>query len=146
MQHGAEKLTDTAENTIERFLIDYRGDSGRGQGTVAAEEVCGETGNMRSSHGSPMLLYSPPTSAGRNDVHAGSPDINDGTIIGEPGLRVIEIRSGDGDRFLAARRGVNRVSVVIPGGYDDGDITVVKLKMESNVRGAAATFHPPVPL
>jgi len=34
-------------------------------------------------------------------------------------------------------------SIASPGGCDDGDTMVVRLKMESNVRGAAATFHPP---
>ena len=139
-----EKLTDTTENTVERFLIDYRGDFGWGQSAVEAKEVCGETSNVRSSHGSSAVIECLPAGPGGNDVLAGSPNINDGTIIGEVGLRVIDIRSGDGDRLLnASRRVLACVLIIVSGGYDDGDTTVIKLKMESNVSGIAATPHPP---
>jgi len=85
---------------------------------------------VKSSHGSSVgvsLLVVP----GGSDVHAGSPDINGGTIIGEPGLHFIDIRSGDSDNLLTVGRSdVNHVSAFIPGGCDDGDTMVVKLKME----------------
>jgi len=65
-------------------------------------------------------------------------------MIGVPGLCVIEIRSCNGDRMLRAGRRVDpRVKVKVSGGYDDGDTTVVKLKVKSDVSGVAATFHPP---
>ena len=143
VQHEVKQLTDTAENTIECFFIDNRGDFGWGQRAVEAEQVCGETGNMRSGHGSPLHLFSPPTSAGGNDVQAGSPDINGGTIIGFIELFIIERRSGDGDHLLnAGRRVAARILVIVSGRYDDSDTTVVKLKMKSPVSSFAAMFHP----
>jgi len=143
VQHEVKQLTDTAENTVERFFIDNRGDFDWGQRAVEAEEVCGETGNVRSSHGSPLLLFSPPTSAGGNDVHAGSPDVDGGTIVGFTPLCIIERRSGDGDHLLnAGRRVVARVLVIVSGRHDDGDTAVVKLKMKSPVSSFAAMFHP----
>ena len=45
-----KKLTDVAENAFERLFIDDRSDLVWGQGAVDAEEVCGETSNVRSSH------------------------------------------------------------------------------------------------
>jgi len=138
-----KKLTDIAEHAIKCFLLDYCGNFGRGQSAVEAEEVCGETGNVRSSHGSSVDGVSLPVFPGGRDVHACSPDIDNGAKIGEVGLRVIDVRSADGDNlFDAGRRGVARVLIIVSGGYDDGDTTVVKLKMESNVSGVAATFHP----
>ena len=110
-QHGTEKLTHTAENTIECFRIDYCGDFGRGQSAVEAEEVCGETGNVRSSHGS--SVYGAPVNiwAPRVNVTSTWDNGKTNTIIGEPGLRVIDIRSGDGDHSLTAGRSdVHRVS------------------------------------
>jgi len=65
-------------------------------------------------------------------------------MIGEVGPRVIDIRSADGDRLLRAGRRVPlRIQVFVSSGCDDGDTTVVKLKMESHVSDVAATFHPP---
>ena len=139
-----KKLTDTAENTVKRFFIDNPGDFGWGQSVVEAEEVCGETGNVRAGHGSSVNGVSLPARPGGSDVHAGGPDINDGSIIGEDSLRVIDIRCRDGDRLLnAGRRAVGRVLVFVSGGYDDGDTFIVKLKIESHVSGISAMFHPP---
>ena len=143
-QCGVKKLTDTAENTIKCFFPDSHGDLAWGQSGVEAEEVCGEAGDVRSSHGSSAQDFGLPVFPGGSDVHAGSPDINGGTIIGEVGLRVIDIRSGDGDRLLSAgRRLAARILIIVSSGDDDGDATVVKLKMESHVSDVAATFYPP---
>ena len=131
MQHRAKQLTDTTENAIECFFIDNRGDFGWGQSAVKAEEVCGETGNVRAGHGSSVVGIGLPVIPGGSDVQAGRPDINGSTIIGELGLRVIDSRSSDGDRLLnPGRRVVARVLVKVSSGYDDGDTAVVKLKME----------------
>jgi len=142
-QHEAKKLTDTTENTIKCLFIDNRGDFCRGQRAIETKEVCGETGNVRSGHGRSFVDVGLPARPGGYDVQAGSPDINGGTIVGEVGLRVIDVRSGDGDRLLnAGRRVVARVFVIVSGGYDYGDTAVVKLKMKSPVSGVPATFHP----
>ena len=123
-----KKLTDTTENTIKRFFLDNRGDFGWGQSAVEAEEVCGETGNVRAGHGSSAVDVGLPARESGSDVHAGGPDINDGSIIGEVGFRVIDIRCRDGDRLLnAGRRVLARVLVIVPGGYDDSGTVVVKL-------------------
>ena len=140
---GAKELTDIAESIIKCSILDNLGDFGRGQSAVDTEEARGETGNVRTGHGSPFHGYGPSAREGGNDIDSGSPDINDGTIIGARPLRVIDIRSGDGDRLLkAGRRVVARILVGISCGYDDGDTTVVKLKMESYVSSVLATFHP----
>ena len=56
----------------------------------------------------------------------------------------MDIRSGDGDRFLnASRREAASVLVIVSGAHDDGNTTLGKLEMESHVSGVAATFHPP---
>jgi len=143
-RRGVKRLTDTAQNTIKCFLVDHRGDLGWGQRGLKAEEVCGETGNVRSSHGCSVGGTGSPIFPGGSDVHAGSPDIDGSTVIGEPGLLVINIRSGNGDRFFSAGgRPVARVPVKVPGGCEDGDTKVVKLKIESRVSDGAAPFHPP---
>ena len=130
MRRGVKKLTDTANNTVECLVINDRGDSGWGQCAVEAEEVCGETGDVRSGHGSSADGLSLPVIPGGSDVHAGGPDTNAGTIIGVAGLRVVDIGIGNGDRVLrAGRRDVDRVPVFVSGGCDDGDTTVVKLKI-----------------
>jgi len=139
-----KQLTDTVQNIIKCSFIDDRSDLGWSQRAVDAEEVCGETGNVRSSHGSSVDGVGLPVVPGGSDLHSGSPDINGGTIIGEVGLRVIDIRSGDGDRlFSAGGRDVSRVLIFVSGGNDNGDTTVVKLKMESHVSDVSANFHPP---
>ena len=144
MQHRAKQLTDTTENTVECLFIDNRGDFGWGQSAVEAEEVRSEAGNMRTGHGSSADGVNLPVRPGGSDVLAGGPDINDGTIIGGVGLRVIDIRIGDGDRlFNAGRRAVDRVLVFVSGGYDDGDTTGAKLKMGSHVSGVPVAFDPP---
>ena len=75
-------------------------------------------------------------------MQAGSPDINRGAKVGERGLCVVDSRSGNGDRLLSAgRRVVARVPVVVPGGYDNGNTCVVKLKSKSLVSGAPVTLH-----
>jgi len=95
---------------------------------------------VRSSHGSSIDVLDPSIIPGGSDVQAGGPDINWGTKVGERGLCVVDRRSGDGDRLLrAGRREVARVSVVVPGGYDDGNTAVVKLGLL--VSGVAVTFH-----
>ena len=142
-QHGEKKLTDTAENITQCLFINNLGNSGWGQRAVEAEEICGETSNVRSSHGSSVNGFSLPVIPGGSDVQAGSPDVDGGTPIREVGLCVIDSRSGDGDRLLnTGRRVVARVLVVVSGGHDDSDTAVVKLKMESSVSGVAVTFHP----
>jgi len=131
-RRGMKELTDTAENTIKCFSLNSRGDLGWGQSAVEAEQVCGKTGNVWSSHGSSVDGVDPPVFPGGSDVQAGCPDIDGGTIIGEVGLRVVDIRSSDGDRLLSAgRRLVVCVPVSVSGRHDDGDTTVVKLKVES---------------
>ena len=143
-QQGAKQLTDTTENTIKCFFVDDRGDSGWSQRAVEAEEVCGETGNVRSSHGGSADGVSFLARPGGSDVHAGSPDINAATIIGVAGLRVVDIGIGDGDRlFNTGRRKVARILVFVSGAYDDGDTAVVKLRMETPVNDVVAAFHPP---
>jgi len=143
-RRGVKRLTDTAQNTITRFLVDHRGELGWGQRGIEAEEVCGETGNVRSSRGCSVGGVGPPIFPGGSDVHAGSPDIDGGTVVGEAGLLVINIRSGNGDRlFSAGRREVARVPVKVSGGCEDGDTKVVELKIESHVSNGAAPFHPP---
>ena len=143
-QRGAKELTDTGESFSKCLVIDHLGDFGWGQGTVDAEEVCGESSNVRSSRGCSAGDFSLPIIPGGSDVQAGSPDLDRGTIIGEVGLCVIESRSGDSDRFLSAgRRVFFRVLVLASSGYDDGYTAFVKLKMESVVSGVAVTFHPP---
>jgi len=108
-----------------------------------AEEVCGETSNVRGSHGCSRDHFGLPIVPGGNDVQAGSPDINGGTEIGEVGLHIGDSSSGDGNRLLnASGRVFARVIVIVSGGYDDGNTAVVKLEMESLVSGVAVTFHP----
>ena len=98
---------------------------------------------MRGGHGSSRDHLGPPIVPSGNDVQAGSEDINGGTVIGEEGPLIIDIRSGDGDRLRNAGRGVvARVIVIVSGSYGDGDAAVVKLKVESFVSGVAVTFHP----
>jgi len=64
-------------------------------------------------------------------MQTGSEDIYGGTEIREAGLRIIESRSRDSDRFLyASGRGVTRVLVIISGGDYDGNTALEKLKME----------------
>ena len=143
-QCRVKKLTDSADNIIKRLFIDNRRDFGWGQSAVEAEEVRSETGNVRTGHGSSADGVNLPVRPGGSDVLAGSPDINDGTIIGGVGLRVIDIRIGDSDRlFNAGRRAVDRVLVFVSGGYDDGDTTGAKLKMGSHVSGVPVTFDSP---
>ena len=143
MRYGAKKrLTDTTENVLKRPITDNPGDLCWGQGTVDAEEVCGETSNVRGSHGSSRDNIGPPIIPSGNDVHAGSPDINRGAPIGEIGLDVGDSRSADCKGLQNARgRIFARVLVVVPCGYGDGNTVVVKLKAESLVSGVAVTFY-----
>ena len=99
---------------------------------------------MRGSHGSSAQCFSLAVIPGGSDVPTSSPDINGGTIIGEAGLRIIDGGGGNGDRLLnASRRAVDRVLVLVSGGYNDGDTAVVKLRIESLVSGVTVTFYPP---
>jgi len=140
---GRKKLTDVTENTIECAVLNSLGDLRWGQSAVDAEEVCGVTSNVRSGHGSSRDGIGPPIIPSGSDVQAGGPDFDGGTIIREAGLCIIESRSGDGDRFLnTGRRVVARVIVTVPGGYGDGNTSVVKLKVGPLVSGVAVTFHP----
>ena len=144
MRCRAKELTDTADSIIKCSILDNLGDFGRGQSAVDTEEVCGEAGNVRTCHGSSAENFGPPTRVGGCDVLAGGPDTNASTIIGVAGLRVINIRIGDGDRVLSAgRRLAARVLVIVSGGHDDGDTMVVKLKIESRVSGVPTAFHLP---
>ena len=66
-----------------------------------------------------------------------------GTVIGEAGPRIVELRSGDGEHLLSAcRRIVARVISLVLGGYEDGNTAVVKLTTESPVSSVTVTFHP----
>ena len=142
MQHGEKQLTDTSENVLKRLFIDNLGYLGWSQSAVDAEEVCGETSNVRSGHGTSREHLGLPIIPSGYDINAGSVDINEGTIIGGGGHCILECRSGDGNRLPnAGRRVVLHVIVIAPCGYDDGDTAVVKLKMESLVSGVAITFH-----
>ena len=137
-QRGAKELTDTGDSIRKCLVTNHLGDFGWGQGTVDAEEVSGESSNMRSSHGSSLAEFSLPVIPGGKNVNAGGPDIDGGTIIGEVGLCVIESGSGDGDRFLnTSRRVPARILGVVPRAYDDGNTVVIKLKMEAHVSGVA---------
>ena len=60
MRHGTEKLTDVAKNVLKRLFVDNGGDLGWGQRAVETKEVCGETSNVRSSHGSSRDHVGPP--------------------------------------------------------------------------------------
>ena len=141
-QHGEKELTDTTENVLERLLINKLGDLGWGQRAVEAEEVCGKTSNVRGSHGGSRDHFGLPIVPGGNDVQARSPDVNWGTEIGEVGLRILDSGSADGNRLLnASGRVIARVTVIVSGGHDDGNTTVVKLGAESLVSVAAA-FYP----
>ena len=141
-QHGEKRLTDVTENVLKRLCIDSRGNLVWGQSAVDAEEVCGETSNVRSGHGSTRDRIGPPVVPSGSDVQAGSKDIDGGTIIGEVGPLIIDIRGGDGDRLLSAGRGVvARIVVIVSGGYDDGDAAVVKLEVESLVSSVTVTFR-----
>jgi len=143
IQRGAKQLTDTAENVLKRLCIDTVANLVWGQSAVDAEEVCGETSNMRSSHGRPRDHIGTPVIPSGNDVHARSEDINRGTKIGEGGPCIMDITSTDSDCLLSAgRRVVDCVGIIVPGGYDDCDAAVVKLEVESLVSGVAVTFHP----
>jgi len=143
MRHGGKKLTDTTENILERLGIDKLGDLGWGQSAVEAKEVCGETSNVRSGHGSSRDHVGLPVVPSGNDVQAGSPDVNGSTKVGERGPDVLDSGSADGNRLLnASGRVLARVIVTVPGGYDDRNAAVIKLKTESFVSGDALTFHP----
>ena len=138
IQHGAKELTGIGDSIRKCLVTNHLGDFGWGQGTVDAKEVRGESSNMRSSHGSSVAEFSLSVIPGGNNVQAGSPDINGGTIIGEPGPCIVDGRSGDGDRFLnTSRRAIARIPELVPCGYDDGNTVVVKLKMEAHVSGVA---------
>ena len=138
-----KKLTDATENVLERLSIDKLGDLGWGQRAVETEEVCGETSNVRGSHGSSRNHLGLPVVPGGDDVQAGSPDINGGTKIGEVGLDIQDSGSGDSNRLPnASGRVFARVIVTAPGGYDDGNTTVIKLRTESLVSGAVVASHP----
>ena len=125
-----KKLTDVAENVLKRPFIDDCGDLGWSQRAVEAEEVCGETSNMRSGHGSSRGQIGLPIIPSGDDLRAGSEDINWGTKIGEDAYFIIVSRRGDSDRLLnASGRAVARVLAVVPCGYDDRDTAVVKLRI-----------------
>ena len=143
-----KKLTDTSENVLKRLRVDKLGDLGRVQRTVGAEEVRGETSNVRSSHGSSRDHVGLPIVPSGNDVQTRSPDIDDGTEIGERGLCILDSRSANGDSLLnASGRGAVRVLIVVPGGYDDGDTAIEKLKPESLVSGVPPhSVHQHIPL
>ena len=129
-----KKLTDTSENVLKRLRVDKLGDLGRVQRTVGAEEVRGETSNVRSSHGSSRDHVGLPIVPSGNDVQTRSPDIDDGTEIGERGLCILDSRSANGDSLLnTSGRVFARVIVIVSGGDSDGNATVVKLKTESLV-------------
>ena len=55
------QLTTTTENIIKCFITNGRGDFVWGQSAVGAEEIRGETRNVRNSHGSPRDGFSPPS-------------------------------------------------------------------------------------
>ena len=75
-------------------------------------------------------------------MQAGSEDVDGDTEIGKAGLRIIEGRSSDSDRFLdAGRGGVARVLIVVSGGDDDSNTALEKLKIESLINKAAVTFR-----
>ena len=134
MRHGTKKLTDVAKNVLKRLFVDNCGDLGWGQRAVETKEVCGETSNVRSSHGSSRDHVGPPIIPSGNDVQAGSEDVNGGTKIGEVSPFIIDIRSGDSDCLLnAGRRVVARVVVIVSSGHGDRDTMFVKLRMESLV-------------
>jgi len=131
-----KKLTDAGESVLERLRVDKLGDLGRGQSAVEAEEVRGETSNVRSSHGRSRDTLGLPIVPSRNDVQTRSPDINGGTKVGERGLDILDSRSGDGNRLLnTSGRVVACVLVVVPCGYDDSNAAIVKLETESLVSG-----------
>jgi len=136
-------LTDVAENVLKRQFINSLSNLVWGQRAVEAEEVCGETSNVRSSHGSSRDHVGLPIIPSGNDVQAGSEDINGGTIVGEEGPLIIDIRSGDSDRLCnTGRRVVACIIVIVSSGDGDCDTVFIKLKMESLVSGVVVTFHP----
>ena len=99
---------------------------------------------MRSGHGGSRDGFGLPVIPSGSDVQTGSENINGGAIIGELSPCVLDGRSGNSDRFSnASGRGVLRILVIVSGGYDDGNTTVIKLKTESFVSGVAIVFHPP---
>jgi len=76
MQRGGNALTDTTENTIERFIANKLGNLGWSQGGVDAEEIRSETSNVGDAHRSSGDGFGLSIIPSGSDVHAGSPDIN----------------------------------------------------------------------
>jgi len=132
MQRGEKQLTDTTKNVLERLIIDDFSDLGWGQSGVDAEEVCGETSDMRSGKGSSREHFGLPINPSGYYIRAGSVDINVGTVTGEGGRCILECGSGDGNRLLNASGRVVACVTIASCGYDDGDTAFVKLKMKSS--------------
>ena len=131
-----KKLTNTTKNVLKRLITDNLSDLCWGQSAVDAEEVCGETSNVRGSHRGSRDHIGPPIVPSGNDVQTRSPDIDGSTEIGEVGLDIGNGRSSDGKSLQnASGRVFARVIVIVSGSDSDGNTAVVKLKTESLVSG-----------
>ena len=90
---------------------------------------------MRGGHGSSGKDLGRSVVESRDDVEAGSPDINTGAEVREGSFGVGDGGGGNGDGLLdTSRRTVGNVLVLVPGSNDNGDTGVKKLDEEQEIQ------------
>ena len=129
-------LTDTSQSVLGGQVLKLGLHSRRRDIALLGDEVCDNTSNVRGGHGSAGDGASRGVAAdpSRDGVNTGSPDVDDGTVVGEGGLGIGDGRGSDGDGGgSTSRGGVGSVDVGVTGGDDNVDASAGQLEGRGSV-------------